>query len=225
MAAAAIDMAAKKLAEARPIARDLPELSGEMKFEEAILHAAKSIARATRALVQAATDAQHELVRQGRMKSGYGDENSIWSEGLVSAAKQVARSTSELCEAANACVTSTVPESQDRLVASAKAIAKHTAQLLMACRVKADPNSETNLRLRRAGLSVKKATDSLVEAALVAKLSMGDVDPDNPHGDRDAFKKELEMMSEIAKKERELEAARSALQNIKHYRKDIKPQY
>ena len=219
-------MAAKKLAEARPIARDVPELSGEMKFEEAILHAAKAIARATRALVQAATDAQHELVRQGRMKSGYGDENSIWSEGLVSAAKQVARSTSELCESANACVTSTLPETQDRLVASAKAIAKHTAQLLMACRVKADPNSETNLRLRRAGLSVKKATDSLVEAALEAKVTMGVVgDPDNPHGDRDAFKKELEMMSEIAKKERELEAARSALQNIKHYRKDIKPQY
>ena len=144
----------------------------------------------------------------------------------MSAAKLVAQSTSQLCEAANACVTSTVPESQDRLVASAKSIAKHTAQLLMACRVKADPNSETNLRLRRAGVEVKKATDSLVDAALEAKMIIEtSAASENLTDDRGAFKQELEAMSDIAKKERELEAARMVLQNIKHFRKDLKPQF
>ena len=37
---------------------------------------------------------------------------------------------------------------EDKLIAAAKAVAAHTAQLLLACQVKADPRSENNRRLQ-----------------------------------------------------------------------------
>ena len=44
-------------------------------------------------------------------------------------------------------------------------VAGSTAQLLVACKVKADPDSAATRRLQEAGNRVKKATDNLVRAA------------------------------------------------------------
>ena len=44
-------------------------------------------------------------------------------------------------------------------------VAGSTAQLLVACKVKADPNYASTKRLQDAGTAVKKATDNLVRAA------------------------------------------------------------
>ena len=44
-------------------------------------------------------------------------------------------------------------------------VAGSTAQLLVACKVKADPNYASTKRLQEAGNAVKKATDNLVRAA------------------------------------------------------------
>ena len=68
-----------------------------------ILDAAKSIANATAALIKAATEAQKELVFQGKVqkRTHLVAEDGQWSEGLVSAARTVAPATHNLCEAAN----------------------------------------------------------------------------------------------------------------------------
>ena len=58
----------------------------------------------------------------------------------------VAAATGSLCEAANAAVQGNA--SEEKLIASAKAVANSTAQLLLACRVKADPTSVTQKRLQ-----------------------------------------------------------------------------
>ena len=61
-------------------------------------------------------------------------------------ARIVAAATGSLCEAANAAVQGNA--SEEKLIASAKAVANSTAQLLLACRVKADPTSVTQKRLQ-----------------------------------------------------------------------------
>ena len=58
----------------------------------------------------------------------------------------VAAATQNLCEAANAMVQGQGTE--EKLISSAKAVASSTAQLLVACKVKADPNSQAMRRLQ-----------------------------------------------------------------------------
>uniref|UniRef100_F6WWU2 Talin-2 n=1 Tax=Ciona intestinalis TaxID=7719 RepID=F6WWU2_CIOIN len=152
-AASSIEAAAKKLAQLRP--RKKPKQADEsLNFEEQILEAAKSIATATTALVKAASAAQKELVLQGKVGSvpAMRHDDGQWSQGLISAAQMVARATGNLCEAANQAVQGEA--SEEKLVTSAKQVASSTAQLLVACKVKADPNSENMKRLQIAGNAV-----------------------------------------------------------------------
>lgn len=61
-------------------------------------------------------------------------------------ARMVAAATSSLCEAANASVQGHA--SEEKLISSAKQVAASTAQLLVACKVKADQDSEAMKRLQ-----------------------------------------------------------------------------
>merc|ERR1711884_135199 len=133
-----------------------------MNFDELILEAAKSIAAATAALIKAASEAQRELVHQGKVSktSNINSEDGQWSEGLVSAARLVAAATHNLCEAANALVKGHT--SEEKLIGAAKQVAGSTAQLLLACKVKADPDSRSMKRLEAASKAVQKATETLV---------------------------------------------------------------
>ena len=136
-----------------------------MKFDDMILEAAKSIANATAALIKAASEAQKELVAQGKVqkKTFIGSEDGQWSEGLVSAARMVAAATHNLCEAANSLVQGN--SSEEKLIAAAKQVSAATAQLLVACKVKADADSVAMKRLEGASNAVRRATDELVKAA------------------------------------------------------------
>lgn len=60
----------------------------------------------------------------------------------------VAETTTQLCEAANLLVQGQAKE--EKLIAAAKGVSQWTIQLLMACQVKADPDSESaeNLQVR-----------------------------------------------------------------------------
>ena len=51
------------------------------------------------------------------------------------------------------------------MIGAAKQVAGSTAQLLLACKVKADPDSRSMKRLEAASNAVRKATDNLVKAA------------------------------------------------------------
>jgi len=79
-------------------------------------------------------------------------------------ARLVAAATHNLCDAANALVQGQATE--EKLISSAKQVASSTAQLLVACKVKADPNS---LAMRR--LQVSCAFAMHVNINIVISLS------------------------------------------------------
>nr|XP_033474475.1 talin-2a isoform X2 [Epinephelus lanceolatus] len=213
-AAASIEAAAKKLEQLKPRAK--PKADETLNFEEQILEAAKSIAAATSALVKSASAAQRELVAQGKV--GLIPANAVddgqWSQGLISAARMVAAATSNLCEAANASVQGHA--SEEKLISSAKQVAASTAQLLVACKVKADQDSEAMRRLQIAGNAVKKASDNLVRAA--QKAAFDKADEDNVVVKTKfvgGIAQIIAAQEEMLRKERELEEARKKLAQIR----------
>ncbi|NWV93378.1 TLN1 protein, partial [Machaerirhynchus nigripectus] len=214
-AAAAIEAAAKKLEQLKPRAK--PKQADEsLNFEEQILEAAKSIAAATSALVKAASAAQRELVAQGKVGAipANAVDDGQWSQGLISAARLVAAATNNLCEAANAAVQGHA--SEEKLISSAKQVAASTAQLLVACKVKADHDSEAMKRLQAAGNAVKRASDNLVKAAQKAAAFQD-------HDETVVVKEKMvggiaqiiAAQEEMLRKERELEEARKKLAMIR----------
>ncbi|KAM7423838.1 hypothetical protein PAMA_000280 [Pampus argenteus] len=214
-AAASIEAAAKKLEQLKPRAK--PKMADEtLNFEEQILEAAKSIAAATSALVKSASAAQRELVAQGKVGSipANAVDDGQWSQGLISAARMVAAATSNLCEAANASVQGHA--SEEKLISSAKQVAASTAQLLVACKVKADQDSEAMRRLQIAGNAVKKASDNLVRAA--QKAAFDKSDEDNVVVKTKfvgGIAQIIAAQEEMLRKERELEEARKKLAQIR----------
>ncbi|XP_077423466.1 talin-2 isoform X2 [Vanacampus margaritifer] len=214
-AAASIEAAAKKLEQLKPRAK--PKQADEtLDFEEQILEAAKSIAAATSALVKSASAAQRELVAQGKVGSNLANavDDGQWSQGLISAARMVAAATSNLCEAANASVQGHA--SEEKLICSAKQVAASTAQLLVACKVKADQDSEAMKRLQAAGNAVKRASDNLVKAAQKAAFDKTD---DDSVVVKTKFvggiAQIIAAQEEMLRKERELEEARKKLAQIR----------
>ncbi|KAJ8417322.1 hypothetical protein AAFF_G00285490 [Aldrovandia affinis] len=214
-AAASIEAAAKKLEQLKPRAK--PKQADEtLDFEEQILEAAKSIAAATSALVKSASAAQRELVAQGKVGSipANAADDGQWSQGLISAARMVAAATSSLCEAANASVQGHA--SEEKLISSAKQVAASTAQLLVACKVKADQDSEAMRRLQVAGNAVKRASDNLVRAAQKAAFDKAD---DDSVVVKTRFvggiAQIIAAQEEMLRKERELEEARKKLAQIR----------
>merc|ERR1711881_281930 len=207
-AARSIENAARKLSTLKP-RREIKgkEIDPQIEFDELILDAAKSIAKATAALIKAASEAQRELVVQGKVSkmSNLNSEDGQWSEGLVSAARMVAAATHNLCEAANGLVKGQTTE--DKLIGAAKQVAGSTAQLLLACKVKADPESQSMKRLENASHAVRKATDNLVKAAQQAIDEQGD-DPDSVALNTSAVNnvvEEINARSEVLRMEKELE--------------------
>ncbi|XP_054631545.1 talin-2 isoform X2 [Dunckerocampus dactyliophorus] len=214
-AAASIEAAAKKLEQLKPRAK--PKQADEtLDFEEQILEAAKSIAAATSALVKSASAAQRELVAQGKVGSNIANavDDGQWSQGLISAARMVAAATSNLCEAANASVQGHA--SEEKLICSAKQVAASTAQLLVACKVKADQDSEAMRRLQAAGNAVKRASDNLVKAAQKAAFEKSE---DDSVVVKTKFvggiAQIIAAQEEMLRKERELEDARKKLAQIR----------
>lgn len=213
-AAASIDAAARKLAALKP-RRNVQETDESLNFNEMILEAAKSIAAATSALIKAASAAQRELVDNGKVSRTplTSSDDGQWSEGLISAARLVAAATHSLVESANSLVQGIA--SEEKLISAAKQVASSTAQLLVACKVKADPDSDTTKRLQAAGNAVKRATDNLVRAAQQAiqhdeerslvlnKKMVGGI------------AQEINARSEVLRIEKELEEARNRLTAIR----------
>lgn len=180
-----------------------------------ILEAARGIMAASSALVRAASAAQRELIDQGKVARSphSSSDDGQWSEGLISAARLVAAATHTLVEAAQNLVQGVGTE--DVLISSAKQVAASTAQLLIACRVRSDPNSETGRRLQAAGNAVIKSTDNLVRAAQQA------LDMEEEHILKintsmvDGMAQEINARSEVIKMEKQLEEARNKLVAIR----------
>lgn len=179
------------------------------------MDAAKSITTATSSLVRAASAAQRELVTSGKVASRpvSTSDDGQWSEGLISAARHVAAATHSLVEAANALVQGCA--SEEKLISSAKQVASSTAQLLVACKVKADPNFRSMGRLQEAGNAVKRATDNLVKASQQAIEHEEDQSLVISKRKVPGIAQEILAREEILKKERELTDAREKLAAIR----------
>ncbi|CAG2063730.1 unnamed protein product, partial [Timema podura] len=135
-----------------------------------ILEAAKSIAAANSALVKAASAAQRELIDLGKVSRRplTSSDDGQWSEGLISAARLVAAATHSLVESANALVQGV--SSEEKLISSAKQVASSTAQLLVACKVKADPDSDSTKRLQVHSFNVTPVEISSIASQFVARV-------------------------------------------------------
>jgi len=211
-AAQSIEAAATKLASLQPRTETRQGQDVDtsmMNFDELILEAAKAIANATSQLIKAASAAQRELVAQGKVSKSVqiSSEDGQWSKGLVSAAQVVAEATKELCDAANALVKGL--ESGERLIAASKQVAASTAQLVIACQVKADPESGTMRSLEGASVAVRKATDNLVQQAqkIFKKDTQSQAHPwETATGVRGQMM-EIEFKAMVEKKKREAEMA------------------
>ena len=186
-----------------------------MNFDEMILEAAKSIAAATSALIKAASGAQRELIASGKVSRTLltSSDDGQWSEGLISAARMVAAATHSLVESANALVQGL--SSEEKLISSAKQVASSTAQLLVACKVKADPDSENTKRLQAAGNAVKRATDNLVRAAQQAIQQEEERSLVLNRRIVGGIAQEINARSEVLRIEKELEEARGRLTAIR----------
>ncbi|XP_013176177.1 PREDICTED: talin-1 isoform X7 [Papilio xuthus] len=215
-AAASIDAAARKLDALRPRKPPkLQEADETLNFDEMILEAAKSIITATSALVRAASAAQRELIDQGKVarRPESSSDDGQWSEGLVSAARLVAAAAHALVEAANALVQGAA--SEERLISSARQVASSTAQLLVACKVKADPSSESTRRLQAAGAEVIRSTDNLVRAAREAIHCDDERSLVLNRRMVGGIAQEIDARSEVLRIEKELEEARGRLTAIR----------
>ncbi|XP_063391701.1 talin-1 [Cydia fagiglandana] len=215
-AAASIDAAAKKLESLRPRkSMKVQEADESLNFDEMILEAAKSIITATSALVRAASAAQRELIDQGKVarRPTSSSDDGQWSEGLISAARLVAAAAHSLVEAANALVQGA--GSEERLISSARQVASSTAQLLVACKVKADPSSESTRRLQAAGAEVIRSTDNLVRAARDAMHCEEERSLVLNRRMVGGIAQEIDARSEILRIEKELEEARGRLNAIR----------
>ncbi|PNF41180.1 Talin-1 [Cryptotermes secundus] len=220
-AAASIDAAAKKLASLRP-RRSVQEADENLNFDEMILEAAKSIAAANSALVKAASAAQRELIDQGKVSRRplTSSDDGQWSEGLISAARLVAAATHSLVESANSLVQGMA--SEEKLISSAKQVASSTAQLLVACKVKADPDADSTKRLQAAGNAVKRATDNLVRAA---QQSIQQEEERSLVLNRrmvGGIAQEINARSDVLRFERQLEEARGRLAAIRQAKYKMK---
>lgn len=185
-----------------------------MTFDEMIVDACKSITAATAALIRAACAAQRELVAEGCVDAHPmpRTDDGEWSDGLISGARLVASATHSLVEAANALVQG--HGSEERLISAAKQVASSTAHVLVACQVKANPDSKTMARLKAAGDAVKKATDNLVAAAKRAIEHEEELNLVVSRRKVPGIAQEISAREEILRKERELNDAREKLAAI-----------
>lgn len=180
-----------------------------------ILEAAKAIMAASAALVRAANAAQRELIDQGKVSKRplTSSDDGQWSEGLISAARLVAAATHSLVEAAQNLVLGVGTE--EMLISTAKQVASTTAQLLIACKVKSDPNSESGRRLQAAGNAVIKSTDNLVRAAQQALEGEEEHTLKLNRSMVDGIAQEINARSHVLKMEKELDEARNRLKAIR----------
>lgn len=186
----------------------------DVQVHDSILQATLVITNAIGRLIQAATESQEEIVREGKGSSTtqqFYKRNNRWTEGLISAAKAVAYATGLLIESADGVISGT--HSLEQLIVASNEVSAATAQLVAASRVKASLMSKTQQRLEVASKAVTDACKALVRQVKTISQQAGDDDlTDYKSMPSHEFKvREMEQQVEILKLEKDLGAARRRL--------------
>merc|ERR1712000_700066 len=215
-AAKVIEDAAKILAEAK--ARENKE---DINVSGAIVDGAMAITDAIQTLIQKATVVQKENVAAGRAR-GEGavyKKDVAWSEGLISAAKSVAASVKDLVKKADGTVNGDI-ETEDVIVSS-KNVAASTTQLVVASRVRSDPNSKNQKNLEAAAKAVSQATRTMMLATQSSTEVKKEVVEEETRVALDGLSltevkiREMEQQANILKLEKELELSRLRLASMR----------
>lgn len=212
-AARAISAATERLAALRARPKSKFDML-DVNVHDSILDATQAIANAIGRLIQAATESQEEIVREGKGSSSvqhFYKRNHRWTEGLISAAKAVAYATSLLIESADGVISGT--HSFEQLIVGANEVAAATAQLVAASRVKASLMSKAQQNLELASKAVTDACKGLVkQVKLISNQKTDDEVVDYKAMPSHEFKiREVEQQVEILKLEKDLGAARRRL--------------
>jgi len=186
----------------------------EVHVHDAILQATLVITNAIGRLIQAATESQEEIVREGKGSSSsqqFYKRNNRWTEGLISAAKAVAYATTLLIESADGVISGT--HSLEQLIVASNEVSASTAQLVAASRVKASLMSKTQQRLEVASKAVTDACKALVrQVKTISDQQADDELVDYKSMPSHEFKvREMEQQVEILKLEKSLGASRRVL--------------
>merc|ERR1711990_1005309 len=108
--------------------------------------------------------------------------------------------------------------SEEKLIAAAKQVSAATAQLLVACKVKADADSVAMRRLEKASNAVRRATDELVKAAQGAidqNEEENELTLNTTAGSVNIIAEEVEARETVYKMEKQLREAHKRLQNCR----------
>eukprot|EP01096_Ripella_sp_DP13-Kostka_P006389 TRINITY_DN2290_c0_g1_i1.p1 TRINITY_DN2290_c0_g1~~TRINITY_DN2290_c0_g1_i1.p1 ORF type:complete len:857 (-),score=487.74 TRINITY_DN2290_c0_g1_i1:53-2593(-) len=224
-AAAEIERCAQSLLQAKQAiadaARNQPR-THKMEVDDAVLEAAVAITSATQLLMTTAAHLQEETssVRQRDPSAKLYRKDVTWAQGLISAARNVAESVSELVRNANGAVQGTI--SEEALIVCSKNVAAATTQLVVASRVRSDPNNPKLNNLEKASQAVAKATRMLVEAARAGSQAASDAEIEEQLSaemsqlSMTQYKiKEMEQQTRILKLEREIETERKRLAKMR----------
>ncbi|WVW85567.1 hypothetical protein I302_107605 [Kwoniella bestiolae CBS 10118] len=213
-AAKAIEQATERLQALMARPKGSKYTSLDVQVHDAILEATLAITNAIGRLIQAATESQEEIVREGKGSSTtqqFYKRNNRWTEGLISAAKAVAYATGLLIESADGVISGT--HSLEQLIVASNEVSAATAQLVAASRVKASLMSKTQQRLELASKAVTDACKALVkQVKLISNKQADDEAVDYKSMPSHEFKvREMEQQVEILKLEKDLGAARRRL--------------
>lgn len=227
-AASSIEEAAKTLTvlrfeDSQAKEASIVPLTESQKFEGQIVEAAQSITTAMGSVIKAATAVQRENVTKGKISSSTAKtayfSDGTWNEGLISGARLVANAIKDLTEAANEAVNGNVE--RERVIIAAKAVSASTAKLISASVAQSDVYSQTQVRLKAAGQSIKNAANQLVKATEESIAFEEPVAVDEgasvPEGKKTtaARVQEMEAQMSILKMEKELEKARMKLAAVR----------
>jgi hypothetical protein len=185
----------------------------DVQVHDAILEATLAITNAIGRLIQAATESQEEIVREGKGSSTtqqFYKRNNRWTEGLISAAKAVAHATGLLIESADGVISGT--HSLEQLIVASNEVSAATAQLVAASRVKASLMSKSQPKLEIASKAVTDACKALVRQVRVISNQQDEDAEDYKSMPSIEFKRrEMEQQVEILTLEKNLGAARRRL--------------
>ncbi|TXT04911.1 hypothetical protein VHUM_03994 [Vanrija humicola] len=227
-AARAIEDATRRLQSLMSRPKDDRFSAIDVKVHDTILEAALAITNAIGRLIQAATESQEEIVREGKgggSTQAFYKRHHRWTEGLISAAKAVAYATKLLIESADGVINGT--HSLEQLIVASNEVSAATAQLVAASRVKASLMSKTQQRLEVAAKAVTDACKALVkQVKIISNQKTEEDDVDYKSMATHEFKvREMEQQVEILKLEKDLGAARRRLGEMRragyHQESDI----
>jgi len=189
------------------------EILSEQDLHDSLIYHARTIAEATYALVEGASEAEKESARDPT-KQKY-KEDQTWSNGLISASQQTAGCVTLLVRSANDAIRGKLDE--ETTVAHAKQVAASVKQLVMATGVRA-VTPKLQCEISDSAKQVVRGTTDIVGVAqsygeLMAKKS-GKGKAMGTFGVSGSLIQKLEQRAQILRLEKQLEEARQNLESI-----------